>query len=259
LNKPEFTTSESIVLALDTSRKVTSLAVARGGVLLKSIGVRGDEKRSERLWSETESFLASESLGITDVNVFAVCRGPGGFTGLRVGIAAVKGLAVAMNRPVVGVTSLEAAAFSAGPAPYICSMVSAYKNEVYSQLFSFTDDDRKLGLPVPVNDPLVSSFEAALDRIAHLKEVILAGDGIALESEAADRAAQTVSAAGWAISRADHVVAEDIARVALIRSERGELQSADDLSACYVRPSEAEVKLSLGLLGSKIKRSMISK
>lgn len=235
---------------------MTSLAIARGAELLKSITVSGDEKRSEKLWSEVESVLATLRLTIADVDVLAVCIGPGGFTGLRVGIAAVKGLAVALKKPVVGVTALEAAAFAAGPAAKIIAMVNAYKNEVYSQLFSISDDAASNGLPVALNDPLVSPFEAALDRVADLKEVIFTGDGVHIGDGAVELYAREHSDLRWVIKDADHNVAEDVARIASIRYELGEVNSAESLKACYVRPSEAEIKLSLGLLGSKIKRSM---
>lgn len=258
IEKPHSTASERLVLALDTSRKVTSLAIARGAELLKSIGVPGDEKRSERLWSEVESLLGSLQLTIADIDVFGVCTGPGGFTGLRVGIAAVKGFAIALNKPVAGVTSLEAAAFAVGAAPRVNAIVNAYKSEVYSQLFSIGGDHVSGGLPVALNDPLVSSFEMAFERVADLKDVVFTGDGCETGSEVIERDARVLGHAEWVIRRPDSCVAEVIARIALIRYERGEVESAETLKACYVRPSEAEIKLSLGLLGSKIKRSMRS-
>lgn len=92
MNKPDFTASEPLVLALDTSSKATSLAIARGAEVLKSISIAVDEKRSDRLWSEVQSLLAGLDLTIADVDAFAVCVGPGGFTGLRIGMAAAKAL-----------------------------------------------------------------------------------------------------------------------------------------------------------------------
>ena len=229
--------------------------MSRGSELLKSISVPDDEKRSEKLWSEIESLLATLQLTMAEVDAFAVCVGPGGFTGLRVGIAAVKGFAVALNKPVIGVTSLEAAAFSAGPAPYVSAMVNAYKSEVYSQLFHYGDSGSR-DLPVAVNDPLVSSFEAALDRLRDLKEVVLTGDGVETGIEVIERVSRASRHVRWEVKRSNHLVAEDIARIGQVRYERGDVERPEQLKACYVRPSEAEIKLSLGLLGSKIKRSM---
>jgi tRNA A37 threonylcarbamoyladenosine modification protein TsaB len=132
-------------------------------------------------------------------------------------------------------------------------MVNAYKNEVYSQLFSVDGDEASRDLPVALNEPLVSSFEAALDRVPDLKD---AAGAVAIEAEQLQRRAYVFANGKWTIDRSEQLVAENIARIALIRYERSELESAGTLKACYVRPSEAEIKLSLGLLGSKIKRNM---
>jgi tRNA threonylcarbamoyladenosine biosynthesis protein TsaB len=255
LNSQDFKASGPIILALDTTSKATSIAIARGGQVLKSIAALSDEKRSEKLWVEVQSLLVEIGMTVRDVDLFSVCVGPGGFTGLRVGIAAVKGLCAALGKPVVGVTSLEAAAFSAAPAPLVCAMVNAYKSEVYSQLFSFNGD----GVPIPQNDAIVSAFDEALRRIRDAKEVVFAGDGAEAGAEAIRSFDAAREEGKWSISRSDRCIAEDVARLAFLKHGRGEVETAASLKACYVRLSEAEIKLSLGLLGSKIKRSMKSK
>lgn len=242
--------SEPIILALDTSSKVTSIAVSRGEQLLKSISSVAGEKRSEKLWSEVRSLLAEAAMRIQDVDVYAVCVGPGGFTGLRVGMAAVKGFSAATGKPVVGVTSLEAASYAAGTSLPVCALVNAYKGEVYSQLFSFDD----IGVPVALNAPMVSTFEKAIERVADVNDPVFAGDA----SDAAEAAinSQARGEGKWAVRRSDHCLAEDIARLAFFKYGRGDVETPESLKACYVRRAEAEIKLSLGLLGTKIKRSM---
>lgn len=252
MKNQDSTTSELTILALDTSSRATSIAVSRGEKLLRSISAPADEKRSERLWSDVQSLLTELDLAIGDVDVFSVCVGPGSFTGLRVGMAAVKGFSAASSKPIVGVTSLEAAAFAASPALFVCSMVTAYKGDVYSQLFSFDRD----GVPIAQNAPMVSTFDKALERVADVNELVLAGDGAEAGVDGSMSNGQQLSQKKRAIKRADHNVAEDLARLALLKSARGEVETAESLKACYARPAEAEIKLSLGLLGSKIKRSM---
>lgn len=254
MTKHDFTLAEPIILALDTSSKATSLAVARGGTLLGSIGEPPGEKRSETLWTEVRSLLAELGMTIGDVDVFSVCVGPGGFTGLRVGMAAVMGFSAATDKPLVGVTSLEAAAFAASPAVSVCAMVNAYKGEVYSQLFSFDGD----GVPVAQNDPMVSTLEKAIEHVAGENELVFAGDGVPSGADVIRSAAGPRAEGKWTTNRSDHGLAEDVARLAFLKYARGEMETVERLKACYVRPSEAEIKLSLGLLGSKIKRSMKS-
>jgi tRNA threonylcarbamoyladenosine biosynthesis protein TsaB len=240
-----------IILALDTSSKATSVAVTKGSQTLRSIKETSVEKRSEKLWNDVESLLAQASLTIRDISLFAVCVGPGGFTGLRVGIAAVKGWASALVEQVVGVTSLEAAAFGAAPAPHVCGLVNANRSEVYSQLFSFDHD----GVPVPKNDPIVSTLESALERIDYDHKIVFAGDAANSYAELIMTINAARKAGKWSIDKTERCVAEDIARLALLKYARGEAGTAADLKACYIRPAEAEIKLSLGLLGSKINRT----
>jgi tRNA threonylcarbamoyl adenosine modification protein YeaZ len=250
LGQQQIKTPAPIILAIDTSSKTTSLALARGRALIKSQRSPADETRSEKLWTEIGSLLGEAGMAIRDVELFSVCTGPGGFTGLRVGMAAVKGFAAAMNRPIACVTSLEAAAYSACAAKRVCAVVNAYKGEVYSQLFTFDAE----GMPLAENEPFVSSLERALDRVAGIEELIFSGDAAESLAEITIRR----GAMKWRVKRADHCLAEDVASLAFIKYSRDWLETAASARACYVRPAEAEIKLSLGLLGSKIKRSMKS-
>jgi tRNA threonylcarbamoyladenosine biosynthesis protein TsaB len=250
-----------IIFALDTSSKVTSMAVARGGEVIKSLSARADEKRSERLWVDVRALLDEAGATIGDVGLFGVCVGPGGFTGLRVGVSAVKGFAAATRKPVAGVTSLEAAAFGPRGASAVCAMVNAYKGEVYSQLFKLDEE----GAPVAVNAPLVSTSIEALERVADLSAVTFVGDG-AIENAQVIRGlggdkfsepeAAEETGAAWRIYEVNEPAANRIARLSYLKFMRGETQSPEGLRACYVRPAEAEIKLRLGLLGSKIQRSL---
>lgn len=240
------------ILALDTSSKATSMAVAHGGTMLKTIRQLADQKRSETLWSEVGSLLEELGKSIRDVDVFAVCTGPGGFTGLRVGMGAFMGFAASASKPLIGVTSLEAAAFGAKPAQLVCAMVNAYKNEVYSQTFGFDSD----GGPVARNQPMVSTLEKALDRVSGETNLVFAGDAAEANAQEIARFAASFGQVQWSVERPGRSLAESIALLANLKYERGEAHTGSSLKACYVRPSEAEIKLSMGLLGSKIKRVM---
>jgi tRNA threonylcarbamoyladenosine biosynthesis protein TsaB len=248
------TAQESIILALDTSSKVTSLAVANGERLLRSIAEIQDEKRSETLWSDIKSLLEGLEKTIADVAVFGVCTGPGGFTGLRVGITAVKGFSAATNKPIVGVTSLEATAVAARVTGLVCVLVNAYKREVYSELFSVEGE----GLAQSMNEPMVSSYTAALERVSDINDLSITGDAVEPGKEIISEFVASRKKDNWAVKESQCELAAAIVKVAYLRSGRQEFDSSNSVRACYVRPSEAEIKLSLGLLGSKIKRSMRS-
>lgn len=220
--------------------------------MLRSIRELPDQKRSEKLWSDVSAVLAELGVTINDVDILAVCTGPGGFTGLRVGMAAVMGFSVATNKPIVGVTSLEATAFAAGPAGAVVAIVNAYKGEVYSQLFSF-DGDR---VPVAQNDPMVSSPEQAIERVGVEENLVFACNGVEAVAQDIERIVASRGYGAITLKQSELGLAEAVAQLGFLKFGRGETQTPASLKASYVRPSEAEIKLSLGLLGSKIKRSM---
>jgi len=192
---------------------------------------------------------------------FVVCLGPGAFTGLRVGIAAVEGLSLATGKPAAGLTSLEASAFasiafvpgSLAPASFaptrdgrVCALVNAYKGEVYSQMFEF--DER--GSPVARNEPLVSTSEQAIQRLAEEEEIEFTGNAVRIcEDLIRD---QIAGGRKWSVTEVTVPLAESLARLAIRKSEAWE----NPLRASYIRPAEAEIKLAAGLLGSKIKRTL---
>jgi tRNA threonylcarbamoyladenosine biosynthesis protein TsaB len=263
LSDRDYNPEHPLVMALDTSSRLTSIALSRGPHVIGSTRIESDDKRSEKLWKDIEALLADSGVTINEVGLFGVCVGPGGFTGLRVGMSAMKGFASATGRPIVGVTSLEAAAMQAEPGRIACALVNAYKSEVYSQLFSIDE----VGVPVALNAPIMSTLSAAMERVGGRDGIVFTGEA-ALESAelitrvGATRDQQGVSreeaGAGWVVMNSNQLTASHIARLSYLRSARGESDTDASLRACYVRPAEAEVKLSLGLLGSKIKRSLKS-
>ena len=142
-----------LILALDTTSRVGSVALARdGGVLDQQ---KGDPSRThgERLPDDIGDLLERHGLTVADVDLYAVAAGPGSFTGLRVGIATIQGLALAHARPVVPVSALVALAYGArtssgGPvqdAGLIAACMDAQRREVFSALYarSAMEKDRR--------------------------------------------------------------------------------------------------------------------
>jgi tRNA threonylcarbamoyladenosine biosynthesis protein TsaB len=275
-----------LIFALDSSSATTSMAVTSRGHMLGGLGLRSNAARSERIWAEADFLLKEAGLVIADIDLFAVCTGPGGFTGIRVGMASAKGLAAAARRPLVGATSLQATALSAsliGPdgsavsasAP-ILALIRAYRGEVYSQLFQVGAS----GALTELNEPIISPIDQALERVSNREKLVIVGDatdehaGRILERAASfgqtiarERTEQQpLSREGsddpspaaeeprppihqWWIARSSPLLAREVAQIAYARYVHGDVQSPADVKACYVRPSEAEIKLSQGLLG----------
>ncbi len=222
-----------VILALDTSSKSTSLALTRGERLIATFGAELDEQRSARLWDVVSFLLQAAGMKIDEVTLFAVCVGPGGFTGLRVGMAAAKGFASALNRLIVGVTSLEAMAQAAGVSGRILVVNNAYKGEVYSQLFTLDE----AGMPVAENSPTVTGIDEALVRVTGIQSLTITGDAVNQYAEAIASYGQAATGK-WRSKAGAPFLAEAIARLAYSK----EAVKPEDVEACYVRPPDIKIK-----------------
>jgi len=129
-----------LILALDTSSKTESVALLKERDVLAEFSVHSFTNHSEGLLPLIEKVLASASVQVGDVDLFAVTIGPGSFTGLRIAASTVKGLALSTGKPVSGVSTVEVLAFNAVPSERtICPFLDAKRNEVYTALYKFND------------------------------------------------------------------------------------------------------------------------
>jgi tRNA threonylcarbamoyladenosine biosynthesis protein TsaB len=127
------------VLAVDTATETGSVAVLANGQLLAEIAARVSSLHGETLMPHIERALASAGLAASELDLLAVGLGPGSFTGVRIGVATIKGLAIALGRPVVGVrTSRVIARAAFGPLRVVAT--DAKKNEVFASAFAANDD-----------------------------------------------------------------------------------------------------------------------
>jgi tRNA threonylcarbamoyladenosine biosynthesis protein TsaB len=163
-----------VILALDTTGRAGSVAIARDGEIVDELA--GDPARThgQRLPGEIAALMERQRLRIGDIDLFAVASGPGSFTGLRVGIATVQGLAMATGRLVVPVPSLEAVAELARPharTRRIAALIDAQRGEVFSALYEGEQE---------IDPPAVGPPAATLDRWTPLlspQGAVFAGDG----------------------------------------------------------------------------------
>ncbi|OEU52154.1 MAG: tRNA N6-adenosine(37)-N6-threonylcarbamoyltransferase complex dimerization subunit TsaB [Desulfobacterales bacterium C00003060] len=128
-----------IILGVDTSVRTGSVAVLKGDTVLAEIAVTSAETHAKRLMSAVDDTLRMAGLTIAECDGFAVTTGPGSFTGLRIGISAVKGLGFATKKPVTGVSTLDALAYQFPSFPHlICPILDACKGEIYTALHECT-------------------------------------------------------------------------------------------------------------------------
>lgn len=174
-----------LVLALDTTAKTGSCALAHNGRVLREETSDAERGHAERLPGDLARLLEHGGTTLRDIDVFAVATGPGSFTGLRIGIATMQGLAMAAGKPLLGVSGLDALAASAaggsgmrsGPDPpyvrigtsRIATWVDAWRGEVYAALYA---DGRE------VMPPAVARPDALLESLRG-RDVLFIGDGAA--------------------------------------------------------------------------------
>lgn len=229
-----------LVLALDTTTRAGSVAVTRDDDLLAL--VEGDASRThgERLPGEIERALAIAKIAPQQLDLLVVSSGPGAFTGLRIGLAAIQGLAMVLDKPVVGVSALEALAEVArtemkmAAATAIAPWMDAQRREVFAAAYDVSN-----GAVHGVIEPMVGSPEPMLRALpfSTSRDVIFIGDG------AVRYAHQIRDARGANAHIVDSVplLAPALARLGRVRAAAGEAGPPHALKPLYVRRPDAEL------------------
>ena len=161
-----------LILALDTSGKTASCALARDGVLVAEKKQDTNLSHSRALLPLCEQMLSEQNIKLGDVDVFAATAGPGSFTGLRIGIAAVKGFALMLDKPCAAVPTLVSAAAGVEQEGVICAAVRARPNEYFCAFFTRSAE----GLDRLTEDAVMSGEQIKEQTAAYGKKVYLCGE-----------------------------------------------------------------------------------
>jgi tRNA threonylcarbamoyladenosine biosynthesis protein TsaB len=236
-----------LVLSLDTTTPKASCAVARDGVVINEEPIDTSRQLALELPGALRDILDLSGVGLDEVDAFAVATGPGSFTGLRIGIATMQGLAFGRGMPLVGISgfaALRAVAGSAFLGSRIATWVDAWRGDVYATLF---EDGRQAG------DTVVAKPAELLDDLArgtfapYTNDVLFIGDGADTYREL------IVSRLGHAARIADPatpLLAAVIAMLATIEYKNGHRPPPHAIRPIYVRRSDAELARARGPQGS---------
>jgi tRNA threonylcarbamoyladenosine biosynthesis protein TsaB len=220
--------ASGLLLAVETATCVTSVALLRGDALLGELTIEGDRPQSERLLAAIDALLRTTGARIADVETYAVSIGPGSFTGLRVGLATVKGLAFAGACPVAAVPTLRGLAEVArGSGAPVAVLLDARREEVYAAVYPEPGEER-----VTTAEALAGSLPAGT--------LVVVGEGA--EPAARDLAARLGPKLEMLPPLLGRARAARIGRVGLRMLERGEGVAPELLVPRYVRRAEAEVR-----------------
>jgi tRNA threonylcarbamoyladenosine biosynthesis protein TsaB len=224
-----------LVLAVDTSGVVGSLAVLKNDDILGVVSTSSDEAYSSRLFRQLEFLLAELKLGLPQFDLYAVSAGPGSFTGLRVGLAAVKGWAEVYERPIAAVSALEAVAYQAHVATgFVAAVLDGRRGQVFGALYEEGASGLRVIVPACVLG--AGEFLAAVEDHVGQHDLTISSPAPGIIA-----AALAQSKVAVRIVKVSPVLAPSIGCVGIQRAARGELTTALELDANYIRRSDAEV------------------
>ena len=220
-----------VILAVDTTSRSGSLALARDGEVLENIAIEAPDGFGQILYPRMEDLLASHRLAIPDIDLYAAASGPGSFTGIRVGMTAIKALAEVNGKRVVAVSNLLAMA-EAGQGGLRAPVLDARRGQVYAAVY-----DSELLPVVP---------ECVVDWQDFLR--LIGGRGVTFISQSVEIFSPTGAAPlpetgdGVRSVILHEPLAAAVARVAAISAKRGMTLTPEAIDANYVRKSDAELK-----------------
>ncbi len=229
-----------ILLSVDTSSRSGSVAITDGNALLAEWTDANAERHARWLMPAIDRLLGKSGKTISDIDLFACTTGPGSFTGLRIGVSVVKGLAWSLGKDVVPVSTLKVMAMGHEKKDdlFVCPLLDARKKEIYSSLYSLKEGRLEEKIEEGPHNPV--GFLDSLLKISGERPVLFTGDGL---DAYADLIIEAVPSAILAPKEEWPVKAANIASLALAATGSGvKPVSASALTPRYLRKSEAELK-----------------
>lgn len=223
------------VLALDSSGLVASVAIVQDDELLGEYTINHKKTHSQTLLPMLDEVAKMIELDMNSIDFIAVSAGPGSFTGLRIGSATAKGLALALNKKIVSVPTIDAMAYNLwGSDAQICPIMDARRNQVYTGLYQFGDDHMNTILPecVLMIDEIVSRINESG------KKTVFLGDGVAVFKEYIEGNIKV--SYSFAPANNNKQRASSVAALGIELYKAGKAEDAKEHKPEYLRLSQAE-------------------
>ncbi len=219
-----------LILAFESTAKAASCALVRDGKLVSQYSQCSGLTHSRTLLPMGEDMLKNAELKLADIDLIAVAHGPGSFTGVRIGVSMVKGLAWAADKPCVGVSTLESMAWHGLAAGgLVCPVMDARRSQVYNALFRIVD-----GKPRRLTEDRPIALETLAGELrAYDERVFLVGDG-------AEISFRSLTEKGLPCSLAPENLRMQSAWGVAMAAMDKKPGTADELLPVYLRLSQAE-------------------
>lgn len=233
---------------MESSAKSASVAYLSDGKILGQYYINSGLTHSTTLMPMAESLLNTANLSLKNADCFAVSVGPGSFTGLRIGISAIKGISLAENKPCVAVSSLEAIAYNfIYTDTIVCAVIDARCNRFFTAIFRCSKD----GAVERLSEDKALSYEEIADelnKICSNKNIMLAGDGAELAYELMESSVSNLQVAP------PHLLYQQSIGVAMVAEkmvEQGKTVTSQQLLPSYLSLPQAQRELQKKLNNKK--------
>ena len=223
------------VLALDSSGIVASVAVVEDDTLVAEYTVNYKKTHSQTLLPMLDEIVKMTELYLKTIDAIAVAKGPGSFTGLRIGSATAKGLGLALDKPLVGIPTVEALAYNLYDVNgLICPIMDARRKQVYTGIYRY--EDHRL---MTVKDQMAVGIEELLSMLNEMGEAVtFLGDGVPVFKDIiADKLTVPFSFAPAHLSRQR---AGAVGALGVLYYKEGRTETAAEHKPDYLRVSQAE-------------------
>lgn len=238
------------IIAIDSSSLVASVAILEDDTLIAEYNVNHKKTHSQTLLPMLDELKNMVELDLTTIDAICVSKGPGSFTGLRIGSATAKGLAQGLDIPIIEIGTLEGMACNLyGTDAYVCPMMDARRGQVYAGLYSYASSDNGFKLLSDIEECAIAADEL-LDQVYKLavdndKRVIFLGDGTPVHEELIK--AKMADRYIFAPAYMNRQRAAAFGLLAMDRLVRGEVVDCYSHTPDYLRLSQAERERNEGI------------
>lgn len=223
------------ILGLDSSGLVATVAIVEDDILLGEYTINYKKTHSQTLLPMLDVVVKMLELDLNSIDAIAVAKGPGSFTGLRIGSATAKGLGLALNKPIVGVPTLMGLAYNLyGTSDVICPIMDARRNQVYTGIYEFVDEVLEIKMEQSALD--IHQLVSLLNDSG--KKVILLGDGVPVYQEVLKEELQVPFS--FAPAHMNRQRASCVATLGMKLWQEGKFEPAVVHQPEYLRKSQAE-------------------
>lgn len=222
------------ILAIDTSGSNCSVAIIDNEKIISDFNLNTGTTHSQNLVPMLEQIQSFSKIDLKDIDAIACCIGPGSFTGIRIGIATAKGIALSLNKPVIGISSLESLAYNVPSFDgTICSIIDAKNENVYSGIYNQSP------CPTLVDDYVSDSIYTLIEKLKNVSgKIIFVGDGsIAYKEKLQEAFGEN---AYFMPIHLNSQFSTSLAIAAINYANENKYISCDELNPLYLKKSQAE-------------------